>query len=285
MIAKDSVQKRLSREGSGLSFTEFTYQLIQGHDFNHLNKNFNCRLQIGGSDQYGNATTGLEMIRKSGGDADSCGVLTWPLVTRADGTKFGKSEGGKNIWLDPSLTSPFEFYQFWLNQSDADAEKFIKMFTLLSVDEIQSLIAEHSQAPHLHKLQKKLAFEVTSMVHSVTDAQMAVEASEALFAKDATIDTFKKFDENTLLTIFNGVPHLSFDKKILEQNPTFVDFAVASSFSESKAAARRDIKNGAFSKNKSKINDANSIVSANDLLHDKYIILQKGKKYSLAIAQ
>lgn len=282
MIAKESVQKRLSREGSGLSFTEFTYQLLQGYDFQQLNEKYGCTLQIGGSDQFGNAMTGLEIIRKSGGNSDNCGVLTWPLVTRADGTKFGKSEGGKNIWLDSNLTSPYEFYQFWFNQTDADAEKYIKMFTLLSVDEIESLIAEHKETPHLRKLQKVLAFEVTKMVHSEEDANKAIEMSNALFDKNTTIDTFKNMDEKTLLSVFNGVPQFTVKKGFVETNPTFIDFAVESKFGQSKGSVRKEIMNGGLSLNKVKVGSIDVHVGIDDLIHDKYLILQRGKKYALA---
>lgn len=285
MIAKESVQKRLSREGSGLSFTEFTYQLLQGYDFQQLNEKFGCKLQIGGSDQFGNAMTGLEIIRKSGGKSDECGVLTWPLVTRADGTKFGKSEGGKNIWLDPTMTSPYEFYQFWLNQTDVDAEKYIKMFTLLTVGDIETLIAEHKEAPHLRKLQKVLAFEVTKMVHSEADANKAIEMSNALFDKNTTIDTFKNMDENTLLSVFNGVPQLNVKKDFVETNPTFIDFAVETKFGQSKGSVRKEIMNGGLSLNKTKIASVDVHVGLNDLIHDKYIILQRGKKYALATVE
>ena len=281
MMAKDSVQSRLSREGSGLSFTEFTYQLLQGYDFQQLNEKFGCTLQIGGSDQFGNAMTGLEIIRKSGGNSDECGVLTWPLVTRADGTKFGKSEGGKNVWLDPTMTSPFQFYQFWLNQTDEDAKKYVKMFTLLSCDEIESLIAKHDEAPHLRLLQKTLAFEVTKMVHSENDANMAIEASKALFDKTTTIDTFKKFDENTFKSIFDGVPHLSISKDYIASNPSFIDFAVESKFANSKGEIRRAILNGGISKSLVKIPSVDTRISLDDVIHNKYIILKSGKKYSL----
>lgn len=285
MIAKDSVQSRLAREGSGLSFTEFTYQLLQGYDFQQLNEKFGCTLQIGGSDQFGNAMTGLEIIRKSGGDSSKCGVLTWPLVTRADGTKFGKSEGGKNIWLDSSLTSPYEFYQFWLNQSDSDAEKFIKMFTLLNKEDIIQLIEEHQKAPHLRLLQKTLAYEVTSMVHSKSEADLAVEVSNVLYDKTATIETFKKFDEPTFVSIFNSVPQFKVSKNFISTNPSFIDLSVECGFAKSKGDARRNIINGAYSMNKTKISSIDTSVNDNCLLHNKYIMLQNGKKYSLVTVE
>jgi len=280
MTAKESVKRRLERPDCGLSFTEFSYQLLQGYDFLVLNKKYNCKLQIGGSDQFGNAMTGVELIRKSGGNAEECGVMTWPLVTRADGTKFGKSEGGKNIWLDREMTSPYEFYQFWLNQSDDDAEKFIKMFTLLDVKSIESLIIEHHEAPHLRILQKTLAYEVTKMVHSVEDAEFAVKASNALFDKNTTIDTFKGFNREMLLDIFKGVPQYNIRKSVVDSKPTFVDFANEITFANSKGEARREIKNGAYSMNLRKVT-IDDMVSSDDLINDEFIILKKGKRYSL----
>ena len=280
MTAKESVQNRLKRPDCGLSFTEFTYQLLQGYDFLVLHDKYNCTLQIGGSDQFGNATTGIEMMRKSGIDISNCGVMTWPLVTRADGTKFGKSEGGKNVWLDATMTTPYEFYQFWLNQSDDDAKKFIKMFTLIDVEEINKLIAEHDAAPHLRTLQKRLAFEVTKMVHSEADANMAVEASNALFAKNTTIETFKKFSNETLTTMFAGVPQFEVSKTLLDTNPSFIDFAVNIKYSNSKGDARRNINNGAYSLNKSKVS-LDTTVNTSNLIHDKFLILQTGKRYAL----
>jgi len=277
MIAKESVQKRLSREGNGLSFTEFTYQLLQGNDFKVLNERYGCKLQIGGSDQFGNAMTGIEVMRKSGINIDECAVMTWPLVTRADGTKFGKSEGGKNIWLDPTMTSPYEFYQFWLNQSDEDAKKYIKMFTLLSKEEIETLIAEHEGMPHLHLLQKRLAFEVTTMVHGLEEANKAIDASKALFDKNSTIETFKGFDEKTLCSIFNGVPHFNVSKEILESNPSFIDLAVDMGYAASKGEIRKLIQGGGISVNLSKI-DVSRKVNLSDMLHGKYMILRKGSK-------
>jgi len=284
MMAKESVQKRLSN-GNGLSFTEFTYQLLQGYDFMVLNKQYGCKMQIGGSDQFGNATTGLKMLKQSGVNADECGVMTWPLVTRADGTKFGKSEGGKNIWLDPTMTSPYEFYQFWLNQSDSDAEKFIKMFTLLDVSTIESLIAAHREAPHLRKLQKALAYEVTKMVHSVEDASFAIEASNALYDKNATIETFQKFNKDTIASIFEGVPHYEVSASFLETKPNIIDFMAEIKFASSKGEARRDIKNGAYSLNKAKVLSDKMVVTTDDVICGQHIILQKGKKYSLVTVQ
>lgn len=277
MIAKESVQMRLSREGNGLSFTEFTYQLLQGNDFKILNERYGCKLQIGGSDQFGNAMTGIKIMQKSGVNIDECGVMTWPLVTRADGTKFGKSEGGKNIWLDPTMTSPYEFYQFWLNQSDEDAKRYIKMFTLLSKEEIESLIAEHDGMPHLHLLQKRLAFEVTMMVHGDEETKKAIDASKALFDKNSTIDTFKRFDENTLCSIFNGVPHFNVNRETIEENPSFIDLAVEMKYATSKGEIRKLIQGGGISVNLSKIDVAKK-VNLSDLLLGKYMILRKGSK-------
>jgi tyrosyl-tRNA synthetase len=272
MMSKDSVKKRLE---TGISFTEFTYQLIQGHDYYHLYKHKNCRLQMGGSDQWGNILTGTELIRrKEGGEAYA---LTCPLVTKADGGKFGKSEKG-NIWLDPIKTSPYAFYQFWLNTSDEDAEKYIKLFTLLSQNEIGSLTHEHKQAPHLRLLQKKLATEVTLMVHSPEGLEMAVEASEILFGK-GTAETLKKLDESTFLSIFDGVPLFEIDKKSLKAGINIVDLlGEKTAIFPSKGEARRMIKGGGVNLNKSKVEDEAMTVGINDLLNESYLLVQKGKK-------
>jgi tyrosyl-tRNA synthetase len=272
MMSKDSVKKRLE---TGISFTEFTYQLIQGHDYYHLYKHKNCRLQMGGSDQWGNILTGTELIRrKEGGEAYA---LTCPLVTKADGGKFGKSEKG-NIWLDPIKTSPYAFYQFWLNTSDEDAEKNIKLFTLLSQNEIGSLTHEHKQAPHLRLLQKKLATEVTLMVHSPEGLEMAVEASEILFGK-GTAETLKKLDESTFLSIFDGVPLFEIDKKSLKAGINIVDLlGEKTAIFPSKGEARRMIKGGGVNLNKSKVEDEAMTVGINDLLNESYLLVQKGKK-------
>jgi tyrosyl-tRNA synthetase len=276
MMSKDSVKKRLE---TGISFTEFTYQLIQGHDYYHLYKNKNCRLQMGGSDQWGNIVTGTELIRrKDGGEAFA---LTCPLVTKADGGKFGKSEKG-NIWLDPSKTSTYAFYQFWLNTSDDDAEKYIKLFTLLNQQEIEQLIHEHRQAPHLRTLQKKLASEVTIMVHSAEGLEQAVEASEILFGK-GTEETLKKLDESTFLSVFEGVPAFEISRHLLQQGVGVIDLlGELTAVFPSKGEVRRTIKGGGVSINKVRIDDESLNINTNQLINDKYILVQKGKKnYSL----
>lgn len=282
LMAKDSVKHRFERDGVGINISEFLYPLIQSYDWLHLYENFGCKVELAGVDQTGNVSTTFELARKSK-SIENMAAWFIPLVTDENGRKFGKSEG-RAVYLDSRLTTPYEFYQFWLNQTDEMAEQLIKKFTFLSRNEIESLINEHREAPHLRKLQKVLAFEVTKMVHSEEDANAAIEASNALFSKDATIDTFKKFDEATLLSIFSGVPQYNVTKEFLATNPSFIDFAVNSKFGESKGATRRDIMNGALSINKSKITDVNMNVSIDNLIHNKYIILQKGKKYALAIA-
>ena len=285
MMAKDSVQTRLEREGSGLSFTEFTYQLLQGYDFLHLYQNFNCKMQIGGSDQWGNITTGQEIIRKKIGGENNTFALVWPLATRADGKKFGKSEGGKNIWLDPNMTSPYEFYQFWLNQSDDDAKKYIKMFTLLSKDEIESLIKKHDENPHLRELQQVLAKEMTIMVHSEEDYEMAVKASSVLFGK-ATTETLKNLDENTILSIFDGVPTFKVSKEIVNTGIKLTELVVDTTKAfKSKGELRKLINGGGISVNKEKIN-SDLTIDDNSLLNDKFLLVQQGKKnYKLIIVE
>ncbi|MFB6318006.1 tyrosine--tRNA ligase [Saccharicrinis sp. FJH54] len=284
MMAKDSVKKRLGEESkSGMSFTEFTYQLVQGFDFLWLNDHKNCKLQMGGSDQWGNITTGTELIRrKTGNDAFA---LTIPLVTKADGGKFGKTESG-NVWLDPERTSPYEFYQFWLNTSDEDAEKYIKIFTLLGKDEIDALIAEHREVPHLRVLQKRLAQEITIMVHSEEEYNMAVEASLILFGKGTT-DSLKKLNEKTFLSIFEGVPTFEVDKALFDSGIAFPELLVdKSSVFASKGELRRLLQGGGVSMNKEKISEYELVVNANSLLNDKYLLIQKGKKnYFILIAK
>jgi tyrosyl-tRNA synthetase len=272
MMSKDSVKKRLE---TGISFTEFSYQLIQGHDYYHLYKQKNCKLQMGGSDQWGNIVTGTELIRrKDGGEAYA---LTCPLVTKADGGKFGKSEKG-NVWLDPVKTSPYAFYQFWLNTSDEDAEKNIKIFTLLTQKEITELTNEHKQAPHLRILQKRLATEMTLMVHSPEDLEMAIEASEILFGK-GTAETLKKLDETTFLSVFDGVPMFNVNKESLNTGLNIVDLlGEKTSIFPSKGEARKMIKNGGVSINKARIDDEFYCVKQSDVLNDKFILVQKGKK-------
>jgi tyrosyl-tRNA synthetase len=272
MMAKDSVRKRLE---TGISFTEFTYQLIQGHDYYHLYLEKNCKLQMGGSDQWGNIVTGTELIRRrAGGEAFA---LTCPLVTKSDGGKFGKSEKG-NIWLDPNKTSPYAFYQFWMNTSDEDAAKYIKLFTLLNQVEIENLVAEHNQAPHLRMLQKKLAAEVTTMVHSAQGLQTAVEASEILFGK-GTADMLKNLDENTFLSVFDGVPQFDLSHDVLQKGINIADLlAEATLVFPSKGEARRTIKGGGVSINKTRIDDENLRITEADLLNNRYLLIQKGKK-------
>ncbi len=283
MMAKDSVKKRLEREGSGMSFTEFTYQLIQGNDFVELYKNYGCKLQIGGSDQYGNGTTGIELIHKMLKKDDAC-VLTWPLVTKADGTKFGKSEKG-NIWLDAKKTSPYEFYQFWLNQSDVDSERFIKLFTMIDVEEIKSLIAEHQKAPEKRLLQNTLAKYMTCLVHSEEEYNKAVEASEILFGK-GTMTDISKLDERTFLAAMNGVPTVEIDKDNFTSGVTVIDLAAMHDKVPSKSEARKLIKSNGFSINKIKPTSEKETVTTPYLINGKYLLLQKGKKdYTLVIAK
>lgn len=284
MMAKDSVKKRISADSrDGLSFTEFTYQLVQGYDFLHLYREKNCKLQMGGSDQWGNITTGTELIRRiEGGEAFA---LTCPLITKADGGKFGKTESG-NVWLDPERTSPYHFYQFWLNTSDTDAEKYIKIFTLLTREEVESLVKEHQEAPHMRLLQKRLAEEVTVMVHGREAYDLAVEASDILFGKGVTA-TLRKLDEKTLLSVFEGVPTFEVALDVVKGGVNVVDLlADASAVFPSKGEARRTISGGGVSINKEKVESADLVVDGNALLNDRYILVQKGKKnYSLLIAK
>ena len=284
MMAKESVQKRLNGEArDGLSFTEFTYQLLQGYDFLHLYETKGCKLQLGGSDQWGNMTTGAELIRRTnGGDVFA---LTCPLITKADGGKFGKTESG-NIWLDPRYTSPYKFYQFWLNVSDSDAERYIKIFTSLTREEIEGLVAEHQQAPHLRVLQKRLAEEVTVMVHSREDYDAAVEASNILFG-NATSEALKKLDEDTLLSVFEGVPQFEVAKSEIEAGVKAVDlFVEKAQIFASKGVMRKLALGGGISLNKEKLAAYDQMVTAADLLDDKYLLVQRGKKnYYLVIAK
>ena len=275
MMAKDSVKKRLSAESSvGMSFTEFTYQLVQGFDFYHLFETKNCKLQLGGSDQWGNITTGTELIRrKLGGEAYA---LTCPLITKADGGKFGKTESG-NVWLDRRYTSPYKFYQFWLNVSDADAEKYIKIFTFIPKEEVEALVAEHAAAPHLRVLQKRLAKEITIMVHSEQDYEMAVEASNILFG-NATSDSLKKLDEETLLAVFDGVPTFEVSKDVVLGKKLMDVLTDDAAVFASKGEMRKLIQNGGFAVNKEKVADLELALSAELLLNEKYLLVQKGKK-------
>ena len=285
MMSKDSVKKRLDPEsgGTGMSFTEFTYQLVQGTDFLHLYETRNCKLQMGGSDQWGNITTGTELIRrKAGGEAFA---LTCPLIKKADGTKFGKTESG-NVWLDPVRTSPYQFYQFWLNTSDADAEKYIRIFTILTQETINKLIEEHKQAPHLRQLQKVLAKEVTCMVHSESDYLIAVEASEILFGK-GTEETLRKLDEATFLSVFEGVPQFEISRTELKSGLNIIDLlAEKTTVFPSKGEARRTISGGGVAVNKVKIESPDEVFNTGKLIGDKYLLVQKGKKnYFLLIAE
>ena len=284
MMAKDSVKKRLSRESSvGMSFTEFSYQLLQGYDFMYLYQHENCRLQMGGSDQWGNITTGSELIRrKLGGEAYA---LTFPLITKADGGKFGKTESG-NIWLDRRYTSPYKFYQFWLNVSDADAAKYIKIFTTLSREEIEALIAEQEAAPHLRPLQKRLAKEVTILVHSVEDYEAAVEASNILFG-NSTSEALRKLDEVTLLDVFNGVPQFEVSRDELANGVKLIDLCTEKApVFPSKGELRKLIQSGGVSVNKEKVTEIDMTVDTSALLDEKYLLVQKGKKnYFLLIAK
>ena len=284
MMAKESVQKRLNGEArDGLSFTEFTYQLLQGYDFLHLYETKNCKLQLGGSDQWGNITTGAELIRRTNGG--EVFALTCPLITKADGGKFGKTESG-NIWLDPRYTSPYKFYQFWLNVSDEDAKRYIKIFTSLSKEEIEGLIAEHEQAPEARVLQKRLAKEVTIMVHSEADYNAAVEASGILFGK-ATSEALKRLDEDTLLSVFEGVPQFEVSKTDIEAGIKAVDlFTEKAAIFPSKGEMRKLVQGGGVSLNKEKLTAFDQEITAADLVDEKYLLVQRGKKnYYLVIAK
>jgi len=284
MMAKDSVKKRLSSESSdGMSFTEFSYQLLQGYDFLHLYREKNCKLQMGGSDQWGNITTGTELVRRvAGGEAFA---LVCPLITKADGGKFGKTETG-NVWLDRRYTSPYKFVQFWLNVSDTDAEKYIKIFTFISREEIEALIAEHQQAPHLRVLQKRLAQEITYMVHSKEDYDAAVEAASILFG-NATADALKNLDEETFLAVFEGVPTFEVSLEELNNGIKALDLLTEkAAVFPSKGEMRKMIQAGGFSINKEKYGDSDGIIDASFLLNGRYLLAQKGKKnYFLLIAK
>ena len=275
MMAKDSVKKRLSSESSeGMSFTEFTYQLVQGYDFLHLYRAHKCSLQMGGSDQWGNITTGTELIRRIGNG--KAFALTCPLITKADGSKFGKTEGG-NVWLDPARTSPYKFYQYWVNTSDEDAEKYIKIFTLLSQDEIASLIAKHQENPGQRELQKCLADEITKMVHSEAALENAIKASNVLFGK-STSEELKHLDEQTFLDVFEGVPQAEINKESIQEGLNMIlALSEKTGFLKSNGEARRALKENSIAVNKEKIKE-DHIISQEDLINDKYILLQRGKK-------
>lgn len=275
MMSKDSVKSRLSAENTdGLSFTEFTYQLIQGYDFLHLYRNLNCTLQMGGSDQWGNITTGAELIRRVDGGKGY--ALTCPLITKNDGSKFGKSEGG-NIWLDANRTSPYKFYQYWLNTSDADAERYIKIFTFLDKETIDGLVEEHKTAPHLRLLQKRLALEVTTTVHSVGEFEKAVKASEILFG-NSTSEDLRILDEKTFLDVFEGVPQAEIAKaEIINSIDIVAALAEKTGFLKSNGEARRALKENSISVNKEKVSDGYAI-SETDLINEQFVLLQRGKK-------
>lgn len=275
MMAKDSVKKRLSSEAKeGMSFTEFTYQLVQGYDFLHLYKEHNCTLQMGGSDQWGNITTGTELIRRIGGGKGF--ALTCPLITKADGTKFGKTESG-NVWLDANRTSPYRFYQYWLNTSDTDAEKYIKIFTFINKEEIEALTLNHKEAPHMRLLQKRLADEITVMVHSQEDLDNAVKASTILFGKSTATD-LKGLNEKTFLDVFDGVPQAEISAVELEGGLDMIAaLAAQTGFLGSNGEARRELKQNSISVNKEKVKEDYKI-TREDLINEKFVLLQRGKK-------
>ena len=276
MMAKDSVKKRLSGEGEGMSFTEFTYQLIQGYDFYHLHKEYNCLLQMGGSDQWGNITTGTELVRRMNAEGAKAFAMTCPLITKADGSKFGKSEGG-NVWLTADKTSVYKFYQFWLNTTDVDAEKYIKIFTFLDKNTIDSLIATHHEAPHLRVLQKKLAEEVTTFVHSAADLEKAIQASAILFG-NATSDDLKQLDEATFLEVFDGVPQANISRNEIDNGIDIVSVLnEKTGFFKSNGEARRALSANSIAVNKEKVTEEFSLSNAN-LINNQFVLLQSGKK-------
>lgn len=283
MMAKDSVKKRLEANSSGLSFTEFSYQLLQGYDYLYLYRHEGCRLQMGGSDQWGNITTGTELIRRvEQGDAYA---LVCPLITKADGGKFGKTEQG-NVWLDSRYTSPYAFYQFWINVSDEDALRYIRIFTSLSLEEIATLHTKHTEAPHLRILQKRLADEVTIMVHGEKELQSAKEASAILFGQD-THDALMKMEEKMVESVMEGVPHFSVSKEELSSSPLLVDFLTEKApVFNSKGELRKLIRNGGVSLNKQKVSDEQQTLSQDELIAGRYILIQRGKKnYYLLVAE
>ncbi|MDI1257010.1 MAG: tyrosine--tRNA ligase [Flavobacterium sp.] len=277
MMAKDSVKKRLSGEGEGMSFTEFTYQLIQGYDFYHLHKEYNCVLQMGGSDQWGNITTGTELVRRMNPNTEAKAfALTTPLITKSDGSKFGKSEGG-NVWLTADKTSVYKFYQFWLNTSDEDAEKYIKIFTFLDKETIDNLIAEHKEAPHLRVLQRKLAEEITTFVHSAADLEKAIKASNILFG-NASAEDLKQLDTATFLEVFEGVPQAEIAKADIENGLDIVTVLnEKSGFLKSNGEARRALAENSIAVNKEKVTEEFKL-STKDLINNQFVLLQRGKK-------
>ncbi len=275
MMAKDSVKKRFNGEGDGMSFTEFTYQLLQGYDFLHLYQEYDCKLQLGGADQWGNITTGTELIRRKLGSEAEAFAITCPLITKADGTKFGKTESG-NVWLDARYTSPYKFYQFWLNVSDEDAKRYIKIFTLLDRQTIETLIAEHDEAPHLRILQKRLAEELTTAIHSKEELEKAQAASNILFG-NATSEALRSLDETTLLQVFEGVPQFTITRDDLTK--PFIDIvAEVCKVFPSKGECRKMVQGGGVQLNKEKVVDAMREVTENDLIAGKYLLVQRGKK-------
>ena len=276
-MAKDSVKKRLTGDGEGMSFTEFTYQLIQGYDFYHLHKEYNCLLQMGGSDQWGNITTGTELVRRMNHDGDNKAyAMTCPLITKADGSKFGKSEGG-NVWLTADKTSVYKFYQFWLNTTDVDAEKYIKIFTFLDKGTIDALIEEHKTAPHLRVLQRKLAEELTVFVHSNDDLENAIKASNILFG-NATAQDLKQLDEATFLEVFDGVPKAEFTKSEIESGIDIVSVLnEKTGFFKSNGEARRALTANSISVNREKVAE-DFVLSMKDLINEQFVLLQSGKK-------
>jgi len=274
MMAKDSVKKRLGSDSkSGMSFTEFTYQLVQGYDFQVLYREHACKLQMGGSDQWGNIVTGTELIRRI--EKGEAYALTWPLITKSDGGKFGKTEEG-NVWLDPVRTTPYKFYQFWLNVSDEDAEKYLKIFTMLKREEIEALAQEHGDAPHNRLMQKKLAEELTVMVHTRDEYDMAVEASGILFGKGTT-DSLKKIREDVFLSVFEGVPQFEIPSSDLDRDMLEL-LAVDTAVFSSKGEARRMVAGGGVSINKQKLSDPAQRITGDDFINGKYLLVQKGKK-------
>ena len=281
MMAKDSVKKRFSGEGEGMSFTEFTYQLVQGYDFLHLYRTLGCKVQLGGADQWGNITTGTALIRRTlGAEAYA---ITCPLITKADGTKFGKTESG-NVWLDPRYTSPYKFYQFWLNVSDDDAKCYIRIFTLLDRETVEELVAEHDAAPHLRKLQKRLAEELTTMIHSREECEKAVEASAILFG-GSTSEALRRLDEQTFLQVFEGVPRYSVPRGRL--GLPFIELCTEqAAVFPSKGECRKMVQGGGVSLNKEKVSDPQRTVAEADLIAGRYLLVQKGKKnYYLITAE
>lgn len=277
MMAKDSVKKRFSGEGEGMSFTEFTYQLIQGYDFVHLYNTHNCKLQMGGSDQWGNITTGTELIRRMNGEGAKAYAMTCPLITKADGSKFGKSEGG-NIWLTSDKTSVYKFYQFWLNTADEDAKKYIKIFTFLNEESINQLIQEHNEAPHLRLLQKRLAEEITTFVHSKEELEKAIQASNILFGK-STSEDLKKLSNEQFLEVFEGVPQaIVSNSEFTDEGISIIDALVSKTgFLPSNGEAKRELKANAVSVNKEKVTETFTI-TRKDLINDKFVLIGKGKK-------